>query len=350
MRRVYRAAVKAISEGRAADGFRWLAREGAVIEHPINDRYGALVEEFLSIQANGKSCLVVSPTWREISLVTDSIRGELIARGALGTERSEVQVLESLDLTEAEKSGGPQHFEPDCRLVFHRKCGSAARNAVLRHARHEGARIVATDERGAEHHIEVTELARFSVMRTRNLEVRCGESLLIQANTESGDGRKLANGELVQVAHVRKCGAIELTDGRTIPANFRQFTYGYAVTSHASQGLTVDHVLLAMDSQSGPAVNAKQFYVSTSRGREGLRIYTDNIEALREQIARSGHRPLAVEVVEAARRLRMRPEIAAQILGKVTSVTDALIRLTAWRARCAEQMGPRKSVQVDLWR
>jgi ATP-dependent exoDNAse (exonuclease V) alpha subunit len=186
-------------------------------------------------------------------------------------------------------------------------------------------------------------------MRTRNLEARSGESLLIQANTESGDGRKLANGELVQVAKVQKRGAIELTDGRTIPANFRQFTYGYAVTSHASQGLTVDHVLLALDSQSGPAVNAKQFYVSTSRGREGLRIYTDDVEALREQITRSGHRPLALEVVEAARRLRMRPEIAAQILGKVTSVTDAFIRLTAWRAHCAEQMGPRNSNHVDLW-
>ena len=154
MRRVYRAAVKAISEGRAADGFRWLAREGAVVEHPLSERYGALAKEFLAIQGKGKSCLVVSPTWREIGLVTDSIRAELIARSVLGAEPSEVQVLESLDLTEAQKSGGPQHFEPDCRLVFHRKCGSVSRNAVLRYTRHEGARIVATDEKGSEHHFE----------------------------------------------------------------------------------------------------------------------------------------------------------------------------------------------------
>jgi hypothetical protein len=142
MRRLYRSAVKAISEGRVADGFRWLARGGAVVEHPTESRYEALAEEFLSIKANGKSCLVVSPTWREIGLVTDSIRSGLIARGTLGAERSEMEVLENLDLTEAQKSGGPRYFEPDCRLVFHRRCGRIARNAVLRYVRHDGAKIV----------------------------------------------------------------------------------------------------------------------------------------------------------------------------------------------------------------
>jgi ATP-dependent exoDNAse (exonuclease V) alpha subunit len=164
---------------------------------------------------------------------------------------------------------------------------------------------------------------------------------------------RLATGSVVIVDEAGLLGVRDMREimllVRTIPATFRQFTYGYAVTSHASQGLTVDHVLLALDSQSGPAVNAKQFYVSTSRGREGLRIYTDDVEALREQIARSGHRPLALKVVEAARRLRIRPEVAAQIVGKVSTVVDALCRLNAWRAQCAAQMGPRNSNHVDLW-
>src|SRR5207302_6681477 len=99
----------------------------------------------------------------------------------------------------------------------------------------------------------------------------------------------------------------------------RPVTYGYAVTSQASQGLTVDHVLLAIDSQSGPAVNAKQFYVSSSRGREGLRIYTDDAEALEHQITRSGHRPLALEIIEASRRLRMRPELVARLVRRPMS-------------------------------
>jgi hypothetical protein len=238
-------------------------------------------DEFLAIHAKGKSCLVVSPTWREIGLVADSIRSGLVSRGVLGNDRSELAVSENLNLTEAQKSGGPLHFERDCRLVFHRKCRRINRNAVLRYLRHEGAQIVGTDEGGNEHYFEPTDAANFSVMRIRSLEIRTGESPLIQANTKSMDGRKLANGELVRVAKIRKRGAIEITDGRIIPPDFRRITHGYAVTSHASQGLTADHVLLAIDSESGPVVNRKQFYVSSSRGREGLRIYTDDAEALR---------------------------------------------------------------------
>lgn len=257
--------------------------------------------------------------------------------------------MENLDLTEAQKAGGSRWFEGDCQLVFHRKCGRIVRNEVLCYARHDGAEIVGVTEDGKECRVDPAAAASFSVMRKRRLEVRVGESLLIQANSDSADGRKLANGELVQVRRLRKKGGIELEDGRIIPPAFRQFAYGYAVTSHAAQGLTVDHVLLAMDSKSGPAVNRKQFYVSSSRGREGLRIYTDDAETLAKQIERSGQRPLALEVAEAAGALRVRPSIAARLIRRPISKLRALARLVAWRAGVARQAAESRSIKVDLW-
>lgn len=53
----------------------------------------------------------------------------------------------------------------------------------------------------------------------------------------------MANGEIVTVKNIRASGEIELADGRTLPASYRQFVRGYAVTSDGSQGKTVDHVL-----------------------------------------------------------------------------------------------------------
>jgi conjugative relaxase-like TrwC/TraI family protein len=50
-------------------------------------------------------------------------------------------------------------------------------------------------------------------------------------------------------------GRIALADGRALPAGFNTFTHGYAVTSHSSQGKTVDEVLLVASSKSFPAVN-----------------------------------------------------------------------------------------------
>jgi hypothetical protein len=55
-----------------------------------------------------------------------------------------------------------------------------------------------------------------------------------------------------------------------------------------------------MGTQSLPAVNREQLYVSLSRGRDSVKIYTDDREALRRAVARTDQRVSATEV--AARR------------------------------------------------
>ena len=74
------------------------------------------------------------------------------------------------------------------------------------------------------------------------------------------------------------------------------FTHGYAVTSQASQGKTVDHVLLVASSRSFGAVNREQFYVSISRGRERVQVFTDDAELLARRVTAGGERKAAVEL------------------------------------------------------
>ena len=104
------------------------------------------------------------------------------------------------------------------------------------------------------------------------------------------------------MANWSRCKAIQgdslvLADGRVIPENYRTFTHGYAVTSHAAQGKTVDEVLVVASSRSLPAVNQQQFYVSISRGRERCQVFTDDAERLRSHVTHSSARLAAVEVV-----------------------------------------------------
>jgi hypothetical protein len=82
-----------------------------------------------------------------------------------------------------------------------------------------------------------------------------------------------------------------------IPAEYRTFTHGYAVTSHAAQGKTVDEVLLVASSRSLPAINREQFYVSISRGRERCQVFTDDAEMLRSHVTHSSARLAAVEAM-----------------------------------------------------
>ncbi len=111
----------------------------------------------------------------------------------------------------------------------------------------------------------------------------------------------MTNGELVTVGQVRGDGAIELVGGRVLDAGYREFVPGYAVTSYGSQGRTVDYVLFS-DSTIKAATNDQQWYVTISRGRRGIRIFTPDKEQLRENVLRSGQRRLALELSGFARR------------------------------------------------
>lgn len=108
-------------------------------------------------------------------------------------------------------------------------------------------------------------------------------------------GGRVTNGELVTAKLIRPDGGVELTDGRVLDKDFREFLSGYAVTSYGSQGKTVDYVLFS-DSTVKTATNAQQWYVTISRGRRGIRIFTPDKEQLRENVTRSGHRPPALEL------------------------------------------------------
>jgi len=132
--------------------------------------------------------------------------------------------------------------------------------------------------------------ASFDVGEARELKVAAGDWLLLQANAPG-----FVNGERVQLQEIRH-GRITLADGRQLPAGFNSFTHGYSVTSHSSQGKTVDEVLLVASSRSFAAVNREQFYVSISRGRERVHVFTDDADLLARRVTGSHERKAAVEL------------------------------------------------------
>jgi hypothetical protein len=88
-------------------------------------------------------------------------------------------------------------------------------------------------------------------------------------------------------------------DGREIDATverLRHIDYGYASTSHSSQGATVDRVIVNIDTaRSAELVNRKQFYVSISRARHNISVYTDDRNRLDQVTSRSREKSMALE-------------------------------------------------------
>jgi len=78
-------------------------------------------------------------------------------------------------------------------------------------------------------------------------------------------------------------------------------TYAHGVTSHRSQSLGEDVVLVAESEASFAAASTQQWLVSVTRGKEALRIYTDDRAGLEAAVARSAARLSATELVAAER-------------------------------------------------
>jgi ATP-dependent exoDNAse (exonuclease V) alpha subunit len=114
----------------------------------------------------------------------------------------------------------------------------------------------------------------------------------------------LANGEFANIDSIDDPRAVlRLDNGSQLSAaldRLRHIDHGYASTSHSAQGATVDHAIVNIDTRLSPElVNRKQFYVSISRARNSLAIYTNDRRGLGHTVNRSREKSMALEVSSA---------------------------------------------------
>ncbi|WP_161967473.1 MobF family relaxase [Fimbriiglobus ruber] len=278
----YREAVKLASQGRVSDAFEKLDRLGWVKQG------GDIAGDYVSAIRDGKSVLVVSPTHAEGDQVTAVIRARLKQEGRLKGEEKTFDGLSPVHLTEAERS---ESANLEGRVaVFVRSAGT-----------HKAGDRVGVD---AGNRDELAQRAKsIAVYDRSSLALAIGDSVRITANGKDLSGNhRLNNGSTYTVDGFTDAGNIRLNNSWVISKDFGHLAPGYVVTSHASQGRTVDRVLIAQSAQSFRASGKEQFYVSISRGRERATVYTSDKASLYEAIQRDDQRMLASELVRAPRK------------------------------------------------
>ena len=137
------------------------------------------------------------------------------------------------------------------------------------------------------------------------MRVSKGDEIRITKNGYDNLGKRLNNGSVLTVSKIKPNGQIEVIKKSnskqttySLNPDHGNFDYAYATTSYNAQGKTVDHVIIAQPAATFPASNQKQFYVSVSRGRESVTIYTDDSEELLSHIGNSGDRLAAMELIK----------------------------------------------------
>jgi ATP-dependent exoDNAse (exonuclease V) alpha subunit len=121
---------------------------------------------------------------------------------------------------------------------------------------------------------------------------------------------KVANRELGTIENIEKDGrlCLKMDGGCTVelnPPKPPHLDHGYAMTSHSSQGRTADRVLIHVDTELGAKdlLNSRMAYVSVSRGRYDVQIYTNNAQTLGQELSRDVSHSHAIQQEAVAQKI-----------------------------------------------
>lgn len=298
----YKDAVQTISEGKLVEGFDKLDQMGQVhVETNDEARYKKLATHFVDLRQEEKSTLTVAPTHAEGGLVNDSIREELKSRGMIKNQEHTLTRLHNTRLDEAQRGDG-FNYEEGQVIRYQRNAkgehGRIYKSSEFTVSKVDKQQIWMADENGNEQQLDLKQADKFQVYQKQAIDLAEGDHIRITEGHKSVEGKRLNNGAIYEVKGLDKDGNIKLKNNWVVDSSKGNFDHGYVRTSIASQGKTIDHIFLAQGADYAGAASTEQFYVSVSRGKHSVELYTDDKTEIREQIQRSHQRQSATELVK----------------------------------------------------
>jgi len=139
---------------------------------------------------------------------------------------------------------------------------------------------------------------KWDVLISSTMQVSVGDQIRVTGGFREGRN-VFKNNEVFHVREVTNTDLV-LNDGRRMRRDGARIDQGICVTSHASQCRTVDQVVVLAD-----RANAKSWYVSLSRARDAMHVYTRNKAELRQSVMYPGERKSVWELVEALQRSKL---------------------------------------------
>jgi conjugative relaxase-like TrwC/TraI family protein len=293
----HKAVVADLRSGNLENAFKRLDKLGMLREMDADKRHEALATDYAAAVKAGKSALVISPTHAEGERVTREIRAKLKAARKLAANEYEFIQLKNLQWTEAQRADG-RNYQAGQIVQFHQNLAGFQRGERVTVNAHDASGVMVERQNGGTASLPLDVAARFQVYEARKITLAAGDWLRITQNGFTKEKQRLNNGDLKQVKGFTKDGDIKLANGWVIAKDYGNLTHGYCLTSYSSQSKGVDCVFVAESSESFRAAGREQFYVSASRFKEALTIYTDDKHQLLEAVRKSSHRPSAMDLVK----------------------------------------------------
>ena len=278
-----------------------LESRGKVIEvADEGERLQAMAQDYAK---NPSSTLVISPANRERAQLNSLIHRELQRDGTVSRDDHQMKIYVARnDMTGAER-GFANAYRPENVIRYNRNSKvykvKAGDYAQVIDSNHEKNEITVRFDNGRTVTYNPTRLSGVNVYTEAECLFAEGDRIQFRASFAE---QRVVNGELGTITKIEQDRIhVALDDERRIsfdPQRFPHIDHGYAVTSHSSQGLTVDRVILNADTQeSFRLLNDRMAYVALSRARDEALIYTDSVPNLRDTLSRAADKEMALDAI-----------------------------------------------------
>jgi conjugative relaxase-like TrwC/TraI family protein len=292
--------VEHLSKNETAIGVEMLAQQGRITEiKDAEDRISAIAKSYAERPEN---TIIVSPDNASRRAINHAVRQELQTLGIVDKTDHSMRVLTPRnDMTGADREWANRYQAGD---VLHYTRGSKEHGIEPR----SYAQVVITNAKenlvtvrkqdGQQVTYDPSRLRGIAAYREIERGFAIGDKIqftapqrdLQVANRDLGTIQKIDDGKI----SVRMDGMKDRIV-RFDAAEMRHFDHGYAVTSHSSQGLTSERVLVNMDTEVHPELISSRFaYVSVSRASHDAQIYTNDAASLAASLSHDVSKASAV--------------------------------------------------------
>ena len=293
--------VEKLSRGQVKEAMEELDAQGRV--HEIVDREERMASIAHEYVKQPEGTLVVSPDNQSRMDINRTIHYAMQDAGKMPYREHVMTVLVARqEITGADRRWAGQ-YEPGDVVRYTRGSKThsieAGEYARVEHTNEKENLVTVKRENGEQVTYDPRRLHGVALYRETERGFSQGDRVQFTAPNRE---RHIANRELGTIEKIDDSGKLQLRldSGRTIASNIKEnlhLDYGYAVTSHSSQGQTANRVLVHVDTEQAgeKLVNRRLAYVAVSRGRYDAQVYTNDIGQLADQLSRDVSHRTAME-------------------------------------------------------
>ena len=284
-------------------------REKAEDEKPTTQEKRAAIarataDDYLKrdTEARGRT-LVVTGTNDLRQQINTKIREGLREQGAVSRDAAvTVMALDKAGLTREQKARA-ESYRPGMVIRLEEGRGRSRHTIEYKVQGVNGNSVTVTNPEGESRDWNPIQKPPMGVYQPRDMELSPGDKIVFRENQRGVD--RIRNGEAATIDRIEDGKPVaRLDSGKEItidPAHGQTVDYGWCRTIHASQGATVDHVIVA--GEASRMATAQTAYVAASRERETLTVYTDHGPTLEKTWAKTAEREHALAAAKTTQTL-----------------------------------------------